>query len=127
MSTSNKAPGVEPVIAKILYMPASFREVGNVPFARLLRDSGYNEIYEQVSEDDIAASLAKAPNCISDWMEYSSDKRSSGGWYVTDLPDKRYEVGHLLSGAPTRMTFANDVAAVAAFIKREIEFLRTLP
>lgn len=127
MSASDRASGVEPVIAKILHMPANFRELGNVSFYSLLRDSGYNEIYEQVSEDDIAAGLAKSPGCISDWMEYSSNKRSSGGWYVTNLPDERYEVGCLLSGAPTRITFANDIAAVAAFMKREIEFLRTLP
>lgn len=126
MSTSDKVPSVDLVLAKILHMPANFRDLGNVPFSQLLRDSGYTEIGDQVSEADIAAGLAQAPRCILDWMEYSSDKRSSGGWYVTELPDQRYEVGHLSSGAPTRITFANNVAAVAAFIKREIEFLRAL-
>jgi len=91
----------------------------------LLKESGYFEMYEQVSEADITEGLNKHPECINDWLMVSEDKRTSSGWCFTQNGNEKYTVGYYPATANFRLTTYTDAKeACAAFIKREIENIR---
>ena len=90
----------------------------------LLKESGYFEMYDQVSEADIVEELKKHPELIDDWLMLSEDKRTSG-WCFTQ-ENQKYSVGYYPRTPNFRLTtYPKAKEACAAFIKLEIEAIRT--
>jgi hypothetical protein len=60
-------------------------------------------------------------------MQYADDKRTSSGWYVTLNDEGCYETGYIADvwTRTNRVRYDNAIDACAAFIKREIEDIRT--
>ena len=60
-------------------------------------------------------------------MQYADDKRTSSGWYVTLNDEGCYEAGYIADvwTRTNRVRYDNAIDACAAFIKREIEDIRT--
>ena len=60
--------------------------------------------------------------------QYFSDKRTSSGWYIRLNDEELYEVGYFDIKADhdrNRVQYENAINACAAFIKHEIESIRS--
>lgn len=80
----------------------------------LLHEAGYFDHHTQVSVAAVRAHLAKVPELVNDWINYSADKRASSGWYLNE----NGTVGYYPDGPESRY---NDIAtACAEFIVREL-------
>lgn len=112
-------------VNKILSIPREFNNLRNTSIYSLLKESGYFETYNQVKEVDIAEALKKQPECITDWLMWSEDKRSSSGWYLKQNEFGKYTVGYFPERKDFKLTEYSDLTeACAVFIKREIEEIR---
>src|SRR5215475_1099748 len=79
---------------QIVTIPWRFHSRGNISIFSLLQETGYFEVHDQISEDDIRTALLCCLECIQGWMQYSEDKRSSSGWYVTLNDEGLYETAY---------------------------------
>ncbi|MBI5361254.1 MAG: hypothetical protein HZA48_11810 [Planctomycetes bacterium] len=82
---------VDDVISKIIQIPYDFYNRGDVSFLTLLKESGYFEIYNQVSIELVREFLIHEPKRIHEWLRYSEDDRSNKGWYF-------YQIERMLRG-----------------------------
>ena len=114
------------MLEQIATVPRRFHSLGNVSIFSLVKATGYFGFHDHVSEGDIRAALARCPECISEWMQYSEDKRTSSGWYVTHNDEECYEVGYITERADCqqRVAYSNCTDACAAFVKHELECIR---
>lgn len=96
----------------------------------LLKQTGYFELHDQVSVRDIREALNRDPACVQEWMQYVDDLRCPSSWYF-DLDDDKdqYEVGFFdIKADPNRSNrvyYENATDACAAYIKYEIESMRS--
>lgn len=114
-------------IDKIIYLPKEFSKKGDTSIYDLLKKSGYFEKFNQISEDKILKAVKENPLCINDWLLWSENKRSDSGWYFKKYSDNKYAVGNLISGKGNiqEIEYSDASVACAAFIKKEIEDIRT--
>jgi len=113
---------------QIVTIPRRFHTTDMSPFA-LLEATGYFDAYDQISEDDIRAALRRCPECVQEWEQYVEDKRTPSGWYFTLNDEGLYETGYFdIKAVPNdtnRVQYERAVDACAAFIKHEIESIRS--
>jgi hypothetical protein len=81
----------------------------------------YLEARRQFVPQDLVPLLQAHGELIDQWIMYSQDKRTSGGWYVTEAG----EVGQV-DDPNSRMRFASVEEAVAEYIVRELDFWVTV-
>jgi hypothetical protein len=109
----------------IIHLPEKFWKQRDVSIYSLLKESGYFELHNQISEANILDALTKHPKCVGKWLTWSADKRNSSGWYFKQDGNGKYIVGFFPSNENLKMTEYLDVKeACAAFVKREIENIR---
>jgi hypothetical protein len=112
------------IIRNIISLPKRSSE-GNDSIYSLLKESGYFELYNQISEADIFAELTQHLEFIEYWLSLSEDKRSSSGWYFKQHDSGNYVVGYFPPKENLKPTeYLDEVEACAVFIKREIEDIR---
>jgi hypothetical protein len=113
-------------IIGVIYLAKNYSERNDVSIYSLLKEVGYFDIHDEVSEDLIRKALFLHPNCVNDWIRFSEDKRSSAGWYFRQNGID-YEVGYFSLNknnvGPTK--YSDSTEACAAFIKHEIESIRS--
>jgi len=90
-----------------------------------LRDAlsltGYRELRSQFVESDLLEHLREHPELIEEWLVYSADKRTSGGWHLSEDGT----IGQLdRPGEESR--FPSLEQAVAAYVVRELDFWANL-
>jgi hypothetical protein len=91
----------------------------------LLEVTAHFGLHEQVSEADIRAALVRCPECVKEWFNYSEDKRTSSGWYLTENDEECYETGYIADHTRTNwLQHDNAIDACAVFIKHELEDIR---
>jgi hypothetical protein len=112
---------------QIVTLPRKFHALGNVSFFSLLQSTGYFERHDQISEDELREALLRYPECIQEWMQYAEDKRTPSGWYLTQNDEGCYETGYIADAhaRTNRVQYENATDACAAFIKHEIESIRS--
>jgi hypothetical protein len=71
-----------------------------------------------MNSSEIVPVLRKHPEIVQDWMLYSADKRTDGGWYVN--PDK-LEAGEHRNASSTRRLDSLEVT-IAAYVLEELDF-----
>ena len=117
------------IATEIVTIPRRMHSEDKSPFA-LLKETGYFELHDQVSVSDIRNALVRDPTCVQEWMQYIDDQRCSSSWYFALNDENLYEVGFYDSNAdPARsnqVVCDNAMDACAAFIKHQIESIRTL-
>jgi hypothetical protein len=93
----------------------------------LLEATGYFGLHDQISEADIRAALACCQECVQEWLQYAEDKRTRSGWYLTQNDEGCYETGDIANARTrtNRVQYENATDACAAFIKHEIESIRS--
>jgi len=112
-------------IHDIIFLPDRFYSEGNVSIYSLLKESGYFELHDQISEADIFQELTQHLECIDQWLNWSENKRSSSGWYFRENENGQYVVGYFPLQERLKTTeYCDKTEACSAFIKREIEDIR---
>jgi hypothetical protein len=82
-----------------------------------LKTTGYTEHRPNFSSADLLPILGRDPSLVEEWMSYSEDKRTDGGWYI--LRDGT--VGRV--GKPTaKRRFDSIDCAVAEYVILELDF-----
>ena len=89
--------------------------------ANALVESGYREVRRELSRAELADYLARHPSRIRDWVRYSEEKQTSGGWYLLH-PTAEWIVGRLAGPEEEReLRFRAGPEACAEFILRELD------
>lgn len=110
----------------IAFLPQQCQERENESTYSLLQETGYFELADQISADTIREVLAKYPECVGLWLQWSEDKRTRTGWYFRRESQSKYIVAYLsITGETQASEFADAITACSVFIKREIEQIRT--
>ena len=87
----------------------------------LVSESGYRELRPTLTREQVADHLARHPGLVLDWLRYSEDKRTSGGWYLLH-PSSGWIVGRLEGPEHAReFRFGSGPEACAEFILRELD------
>jgi hypothetical protein len=117
------------IATQIVTIPRRMHSEDKSPFA-LLKETGYFELHNEISVSDIRNALARDPARVQEWMQYIDDQRCSSSWYFVLNDEGLYEVGFYDSNTdPARsnqVVYENAMDACAAFIKHQIESIRTL-
>jgi hypothetical protein len=87
-----------------------------------LKRSRYLAVRPGIYVDEIISALKDDPNLVLQWITYSEDKRTSGGWYI--LAEKN-EIGQITSEVPIT-TFDSIEEAVAHYVLHELDFWASL-
>jgi hypothetical protein len=107
------------ILKKLVFLADNFYQ-GEKSVYMLLTESGYFQFHEDISEHNIYSTLLQYPQCIGRWFIFSGDKRTNGGYWLNQLNANYFEVGYGLKP----LFFQDKHKACAAFIKRELEFIR---
>lgn len=111
---------------KVIYCAKNFYSPGDASMFSLLKESGYFELYELISETDIEKALSLYPECINEWLIWSENKRTGSGWYITQSENKNYLVGYYADADNIKtIEYTNAIEACSAFIMQEVEAIRT--
>ena len=78
----------------------------------------YSALRSQLAPGLILSALKQNPSLVDQWVRYSEDKRTSGGWYI--LAEER-EIGRV-GVSESVLRFARLDEAVAEYILRELDF-----
>jgi hypothetical protein len=113
------------IVAQIATLPQRFRSLGDVSMFSLLEATNYFAFHDRISEADIGAALARYPESVEAWIQYSEDKRTSG-WYIVQHDTDGYEVGYAAANGDRseQVCCDNRIKACASFIKHELENIR---
>jgi len=119
---------VNNIAIEIVKIPRTFQIRRDMSIVALLKETGYFELYDQVSVTDIREALTREPACVQEWMQYSQNQRYPG-WYLTLNDEDLYEVGFFDDNADSRYSnrvqYESAIDACAVFIKHEIERVRS--
>jgi hypothetical protein len=110
------------VILNVIDLPKKFRFSNDKSIFALLAETGYFDMHAQISERAVYDELSERRDYISEWLRFSEDKRSPG-WFLSRRADGKYLVGNT-AGSGDPISYEDEVAACAAFIKREIDSIR---
>ena len=77
----------------------------------------YRECRTGLQEADLLRLIRAEPELVDQWLAYSEDKRTEGGWYVL----RSGEVGKVMKPS-SRIQFATVEQAIAAYVIRELDF-----
>jgi hypothetical protein len=82
-----------------------------------LKRTGYVGYRPMFKASDLLSLIAADPALVEDWLAYSEDKRTSGGWYVL----RTGEIGQV-SNPASRITYSSIEEAIAEFVLRELDY-----
>jgi hypothetical protein len=106
---------------ELVSLPRRYRKQKTVSIYELLGRTGYFERRDTLSLEAVRTALAKNPESLEEWLEYSQDKRTGSGWYLRG-ESGRFEVAHLQADgrvADERL-YTNLEEACANFVLREL-------
>lgn len=116
---------IEKMIKDIVFITTKFYLEDDKSIYTLLKETGYFQHNKQVSKSDIYNYLKLYPQCISQWIAWSENKRSNSGWYFTKESEIEYTVGYLASSQVLdSKKYSDMIEACADFIMHEIEDIR---
>ena len=114
---SPKIMNFDDTIAKICRMPRDFG-IRDVSMVQLLRESGYAQYREQITEDRIREYVDTHRENIAEWQRYSDDQRCSPSWFFRDKA-----IGHVAKSGKVELDqeYPTEADACAAYVKRMME------
>lgn len=91
----------------------------------LLKSTGYFENADSIAIKALEDYLKNNNDVIKEWLAYSEDKRTSGGWYIIEKNNSTI-VGHLDNEiGPAEEKEFNDISkACSVFIFNEIKSIK---
>lgn len=102
--------------AAVCEIAVRYRRPGGKSLHHLVVESGYFDCPGGLSTIAVANYLRDNPELVDEWLRFSEDKRTAGGWYFLE-GDRCFIVGRI--DGP-RTEHADRVAACAEFIVREM-------
>jgi hypothetical protein len=110
----------EGIVRGLIQVPEKFHSSGNVSMNSLLREAGYPDAYDSITEEMIANALTECPKYIDYWIQLSEDDRSDSRWYLKRNDDQKYILGHYNSKKriSKETEYSDGTLACAAYIKR---------
>ena len=91
------------------------------PLRDLVAATRYRDLRPTLSRQDVADHLVRHPKLVLEWLRYSEDKRTPGGWYLLH-PTTGWVVGRLAGPDEEReLRFGSGPEACAEFILRELD------
>lgn len=112
---------IKDAIEKIIHLAYNYRK-GNLSPVSLIKESGYLEFSDQITEEEIKEILKLYPYLVNEWLLWSENKRVSDPvWAFMKFDDGSYLVGGKQN---EEINTQDEFYACAAFIKREAEDLR---
>lgn len=91
-----------------------------------LRDAlqrvNYFALQERFSASDLLPLIRENPSMIDEWVMYSEDKRTDGGWWISVDPPFIKN----LKSPSAKLRFDSIEEAVAEYVKRELDFWANL-
>jgi hypothetical protein len=118
----------EIMINEIMNLPKKFYSEQDIPIYALLKNTGYFENPDLITEKNIFKKLEIHPEIIDIWFNWSENKRTNSGWYIILNHNKtnKYEVGYYRNNKKViEVEYSEINKACAYFIKREIEDIRS--
>ena len=107
------------MIKEICQIPIKSKTENKSPYD-LLKESGYFENSNALTIEHIEEYLNKNKDIVTEWLNYSSDKRTSSGWYIIE-ENKTTIVGYLNNGkSEQEKEYTDLIQACAIFIFKEI-------
>ena len=82
-----------------------------------LKVAGYAELRPSLTAAELRSVIADHPELIEQWMSYSEDKRTDGGWYI----QRNGNIGRVLKPA-SALQYASIQDAIAEFVMLELDF-----
>ena len=106
----------------VVGLAGRYRKQEDLSIYEMLKRTGYTERRESLTIEAIRKVLARSPEHLSEWLEYSADKRSGGGWYIRG-ENGRFEVGNIHADGRVgeRRSYSDLEEACADFIQRELD------
>jgi len=108
-------------IKRICQLPRDIRSTGDRSAIQFLRETGFFDAPGLVDRELLVEFLGAHTDLVSDWLQWSEDKRCSDGWYFTA------ELGGYAVGfhpGDEYHFFFDRVEACAYFVLKELESLR---
>lgn len=93
----------------------------------LIAQSGYFELRPSIVPADVEQVFAMRPDLAMDWVQFSEDKRTSGGWALT-----KEDSGWTIRGSASKVpsgeahVFPSLASACAEYVLRELDFWAAL-
>jgi hypothetical protein len=94
----------------------SMRGIG-ISLREALKVTGYAEYRSSFTAADLLPYVAAHPEVIEQWLSYSEDKRTNGGWYIR----RNGQIGRVLQSG-TEREYASIHEAVAQYVVLELDF-----
>ena len=108
----------------LINLPRDFSQKNTISMYDLLQQTGYPDIADQVSEQDLYSELITHPDLVNDWFQYSQDKRCDDGWYFKYSDNNKYLVGCLDKSSNIETEYNDKFKACAAYIKKELDQIK---
>lgn len=109
------------LILELIGLAREFSQKRSISIYELLQKTDYAKIAAQISENDLYNELVTHPTFISDWLEYSENKRCTTGWYFKINDRSKYVVGFVDNGQGTETEYGDKFKGCANFIKHELD------
>ena len=90
---------------------------GGIPMREALKVAGYAEHRPGLTAAELRPLVADHPELIEQWLSYSEDKRTDGGWYIR----RDRKIGLVLKPGTERQ-YATIQDAVAEYVVLELDF-----
>ena len=110
-------------VREIIAIPNRLYKLENISVFELLQQTGYFEVFDEITIENIIDELLKCPELVQDWITWSENKRAASGWYLKVEGEKSCIVGKL-SNPLLYNKYDNLITASGNFIKMEIEDIR---
>lgn len=111
------------LIFKLVSLVRDFNQIRTVSIYELLQHIGYTKNADQITEQDLYKELVANPSFVDDWLEYSEDKRTDGGWYYKQATSGKYVVGCVGNTGIAVTEYEDKIKACAKFIKEELDVI----
>lgn len=108
------------VIKKICNLPRDFYSTDTKSIIQLLEESGYYKNPDCLNKEGIIKYLNSHPEILNDWENYSSNKRTSEGWFFKSDNDESV-IGYYKNGEHNVKKYDSKILACAEFIIKEIQ------
>jgi hypothetical protein len=93
------------------------RRGSGVSIRDALKQTAYMAYRPTFKASDLRPLLLTDPTLVEDWLAYSEDKRTKGGWYARSSG----EIGQV-SNPASRVAYATIQEAIAEFVVRELDY-----
>ena len=112
-------------LSAICELPRTYKSRHTASILRLYLESRYKDFHTTITQAEIENVIRDDPGLITEWLSFSSDKRTSPAWFFGVQPDRSWHVGFYGDDNYGPLIVSNDpTVACALMVRLEMEALR---